>query len=198
MFKIKNIYGKEIKSFRDQIGQLRIEVFKEYPYLYEGDLSYERKYLETYIQSEKSLAVLVFKDKKLVGTSTCIPLIDEEEGFQKPFKVDEYDLSKIFYFGESIILKEYRGNGFGRQFFEERENHSQRVMKDLELTTFCSVLRDKNHPLRPKEYRPLDLMWKKLGYAPLNEKVLEYKWKDIDKKTEDLKRLVCWGKNWST
>jgi len=40
--------GKEILPYLSELARLRIEIFKEYPYLYEGDLAYEEQYLHTY------------------------------------------------------------------------------------------------------------------------------------------------------
>ncbi len=72
-----SLYGQDIKTYQDQLGELRIEVFKDWPYLYKGDLKYERAYLQRYIQSKNSMALLVFDQDQLVGATTAILLSDE-------------------------------------------------------------------------------------------------------------------------
>ena len=41
---IESVRGREIKNYLDDIASLRINVFKEFPYLYDGCINYERKY----------------------------------------------------------------------------------------------------------------------------------------------------------
>lgn len=82
---LKKLSGREIEPYLDALGALRIEVFREFPYLYDGDLAYERRYLETYVRSARSLAVLVFAGAELIGATTCLPLEDEAAEFQQPF-----------------------------------------------------------------------------------------------------------------
>ncbi|MCX8509604.1 MAG: GNAT family N-acetyltransferase, partial [Rhodobacteraceae bacterium] len=41
----------------DEVAKLRITVFRDWPYLYDGDLIYERKYLAAYLESADSLVV---------------------------------------------------------------------------------------------------------------------------------------------
>ena len=43
---IRNVHGPELEPFIDGLGRLRIAVFREYPYLYDGSLDYEREYLK--------------------------------------------------------------------------------------------------------------------------------------------------------
>lgn len=40
--------GKEIGDALDDLAALRVKVFREWPYLYEGSLDYERNYLRRY------------------------------------------------------------------------------------------------------------------------------------------------------
>lgn len=192
----KLLKGRELTASLDELAKLRITVFREFPYLYEGSLEYEKEYLDVYLQSERSLVVLVYSNSQLIGASTCIPLIDESEEFHKAFKNSEYDFSKIFYFGESIILKEFRGHRIGHEFFKLREDHAKAVIPDLQITCFCSVNRP-NHPLTPEGYRPLDEFWLRMGYERNEDLVLWFPWKDIDKDKEDKKSLTFYLKSWS-
>jgi len=191
---IKTVSGDGIKPFLSDIARLRITVFREFPYLYDGSAEYEQRYLETYVQSANSLAVLVMAGLNVVGVSTGIPLADETEEFQRPFLDRGSDPSGIFYCGESLLLPEYRGKGIYKSFFREREEHARRL-KQFNKICFCAVVRPDDHPLKPDSYRPLDSIWESFGYRKTTGFTMAYSWKDIDKKQEDEKRMVFWMKD---
>ena len=117
MITYKAFKGKEIESVILDLAQLRIIVFKDYPYLYEGSIVYEQEYLQTYINAERSFLFTVWDNDRMVGATTCIPLADETPEVQEPFIKAEMNIETIFYFGESILLSEYRGLGIGNRFF---------------------------------------------------------------------------------
>ena len=80
-----NFHGRALEPHLDALGRLRIAVFREYPYLYEGSLEYERDYLKTYCKTDRSLVVLVFDGGEVVGATTCLPMADEGPEFQEAF-----------------------------------------------------------------------------------------------------------------
>ncbi|HEY1052717.1 MAG TPA: GNAT family N-acetyltransferase, partial [Prosthecobacter sp.] len=162
--------------------------------LYEGSQEYERDYLRTYTRSARSLVVLAFDGDRVVGATTCLPMVDEGPEFQEAFAKAGYDLSTICYFGESILLPEYRGHGFGKEFFTRREAHVREL--GLKLSTFCAVDRPVDHPLRPAGYRPLDEFWRAQGYARRPELQATFVWKEIGEDEESPKTLTFWTKAW--
>jgi len=186
--------GASIGELFDDLAQLRITVFREYPYLYEGTVDYEREYLGTYTRSEKSFLFAVYDGGKMVGATTCIPLTDETEEVQEPFLKAGMNLEEIFYFGESILLKPYRGRGLGHRFFDEREAHVRRS-GNYKRMCFCSVDRGENHPLKPADYRPNDEFWKKRGYLPHPELRSLFDWLDLGETESTKKEMVYWFKN---
>lgn len=152
---LKSTGGESIAEHVDALAALRIRVFREYPYLYEGSEAYERRYLRTYVDSPDSILVTVHDGDELIGATTGLPLRDEAEEVRRPFEANGMPVEQIFYFGESMLLPEYRGRGLGVRFFEERERHARELGGFLH-TTFCAVERPDNHPLRPQDYQPLD------------------------------------------
>ena len=54
---LESLHGPDIEPYLDDIARLRIRVFREWPYLYEGDAAYEADYLRTYTQASRSIAV---------------------------------------------------------------------------------------------------------------------------------------------
>jgi GNAT superfamily N-acetyltransferase len=185
--------GKEIETVIPQLAALRIEVFRDFPYLYEGSFEYEKEYLKTYVNSERAFLFAVFDNDKMVGATTCIPLIDETAEVKEPFEGVGMELEEIFYFGESILLKEYRGKGIGKRFFEERERHAA-GFGNYSTTCFCAVERRENHPVRPDGYVPLDEFWKGRGYKKSQVLKSKFRWKDIDESKETEKKMIYWLK----
>ena len=194
MIRLQNFHGSEIEPHLDALGALRIAVFRDYPYLYDGSLEYERDYLQAYVKSAGSLVVLVFDDDRVVGATTCLPMRDEGPEFQAAFAQAGYDLGTICYFGESILLPEYRGSGIGREFFTRREAHVRSL--GMRLSAFCAVDRPDDHPLRPVDYRPLGEFWSAQGYRMHPELRATFTWKEIGEESESAKSLTFWLKEW--
>jgi len=190
---LKPFHGAALEPHLDALGGLRISVFHEYPYLYEGSLDYERDYLRTYLNCERSLVVLAFDGERVVGATTCMPMVDEGPEFQAAFvKAGGYDLKDICYFGESILLPAYRGQGLGKAFFQHREAHAKAI--GTHIATFCAVDRAVDHPLRPAGYRPLDAFWQSQGYTKHPELQATFIWKEIGEPAESPKTLTFWLK----
>ena len=189
----KTFRGPEIETIFDDLARLRITVFKEYPYLYEGTFEYEKDYLKIYSISERSLVFTVYEGEKMIGATTCIPLAEESEEVRKPFQDAGMDINSIFYFGESILLQPFRGMGIGNRFFDERENHV-RNLGGYSMTCFCSVVRPNNHPLKPREYQPHDKFWTKRGYQKNESLQSEFGWLDINESKSTLKPMIYWTK----
>jgi len=183
----------ELARYRNELAQLRIRVFRDFPYLYDGDLDYERRYLETYIRSPRSVIVLVFDGTDIVGASTGLPLADETPNVIAPFVEQGYDPAEIFYFGESVLLPQYRGRGLGVRFFEERETHARRL-GDFRWTAFCAVERPPDHPRRPPEHVPLDGFWENRGYHRVPSLKAVFSWRDLDDDAETAKPMTFWMK----
>ncbi len=192
---IHEINGTQLGPWLDALGGLRIRVFREFPYLYDGTPDYEREYLGVYQRCARSRIVLVTtSDGGLVGATTCMPLADEGPEFRKPFLDAELGVEDWLYLGESIVLPEWRGMGLGKEFFARREAHARRL--GLTSTAFCAVDRAENHPLRPQGYRPLDEFWKSRGYTKNPTLTTEFSWKEIGEESESSKTLTFWTKSW--
>lgn len=195
-FTLHNLHGADVEPWLDGLGKLRIDVFREYPYLYDGTLEYEREYLTTYVASQDSLVVLVVDDaKQVVGATTCLPLRDEGPEFQAPFLAAGYDVNSICYFGESILLPQLRGQGLGKEFFKRREAHAGNL--GCKWSAFCAVDRLADHPLRPPGYRVLDDFWMSQGYQKHPELQATFIWKETGEASESPKTLTFWLKDLS-
>jgi GNAT superfamily N-acetyltransferase len=187
--------GKAALPFLNEIARLRIAVFREFPYLYDGSLEYEMQYLNDYISSENSLIVLASIGSEIVGASTGIPLAEADADFREPVEAAGFDPGEVFYFGESVLLPEFRGRGLGHRFFDEREIHAAKL--GLCRTGFFSVIRADDHPLKPINYRPHDTFWHKRGYTRQDVIIARFPWKQVGESQDRLHELVFWQRQLS-
>ncbi|MCB1209249.1 MAG: GNAT family N-acetyltransferase [Verrucomicrobiales bacterium] len=195
MIRLQNFIGSEMEPHLEALGGLRIRVFREYPYLYDGSLEYEREYLQTYLNSVDSCVVLAFDEDQVVGATTCIPLSHEGSEFQEPFIRVGIPVGEVCYFGESILLPRYRGQGLGKVFFQLREAHA-RSLPGIRTTAFCAVDRLANDPRRPLDYRPLDGFWTSQGYQRRPDLQAHFVWKETTEEVPTSKTLTFWIKSW--
>jgi hypothetical protein len=191
---IKKLSGAELAPYLPDLAQLRITVFRDFPYLYDGTREYEEKYLQTYLNTDESIIVLALDGEKVIGASTGLPMEHETDEFKKPFVDNGYDPAKIFYCGESVLLREYRGKGIYKEFFVGREGQALKLGR-FDWCSFCCVRRPEDHPLKPADYVPLDAVWTKFGYVRHPELRTNYSWKDIDQAHETDKPMVFWLKS---
>src|SRR5215469_10446564 len=110
--------GAGLKPYLHSVAKLRMEVFKEYPYFEEPDLDHEMSLLRKISVHRESIGVLIFDNTTLVGVSLGYPLSMEEPSLLRPFRDRNLDIDAYFYFGDSALLKSYRGRGIGHHFFD--------------------------------------------------------------------------------
>jgi GNAT superfamily N-acetyltransferase len=170
--------GPGILPYLEGVARLRVEVFRDWPYLYEGDENYERDYLAAYANSADSLFVLATAGDRVIGASTALPLIDDTEAFQRPFALAGIAPQEVFYFGESVLLPQYRGRGIGHAFFDHREAHA-RALGRFRWTAFCAVDRDEADPRRTAGYRSNHDFWRKRGYIRREGMTMYLPWAEI-------------------
>jgi len=192
---IQSYIGAEVTPYIDDLARLRIEVFREFPYLYDGSLSYEQKYLARYTQCPRCVFVLARQGESVVGVSTGLPLADECDEIRKPLEDAGMATKDIFYFGESVLLPACRGQGIGHRFFDERERFAQRL-GPYPITTFCAVERPTDHPMCPSDYRPHDVFWAKRGYTKHPTLRTSFAWLDLGETKETAKPMTYWLKHW--
>jgi GNAT superfamily N-acetyltransferase len=187
--------GGAIRPFLPALAALRIEVFRAFPYLYEGSLAYEQRYLESYATCAQSVVVVARDADSVVGASTALPLGAHGEGMGPVFQAAGIDPARVFYLGESVLLAAYRGQGVGHAFFDQREAAARR--HGFALCAFCAVERPAQHPARPADYVPHDAFWQRRGYRRTPELAAQFAWRDLGQAEESEKRMVFWLKELS-
>ncbi|MEM9795192.1 MAG: GNAT family N-acetyltransferase [Pseudomonadota bacterium] len=186
---IRTLRGAEIAPHLEALATLRIAVFRDWPYLYDGDMDYERDYLRAY-QAEGALVVGAFDGDRMVGAATAAPMEDHAQDFASAFAGQEP--SDIYYLAESVLLPDWRGQGLGHRFFDAREDAGRALGRAR--ACFCSVIRPDDHPARPAAPRTYDHFWRGRGYAPLPGVTATFQWRDVGTAEETAKRLQFWSK----
>lgn len=189
---IRALTGGEILSAIEDLADLRMRVFADWPYLYDGDAAYEADYLREFLAAPDSLLVAACDGARIVGAATASPMAVQKAAFRAPFEAHGLDTARLFYFGESVLLAEYRGRGIGHAFFDHRE--AQAIRCGATAATFAAVIRADDHPLRPEGHVPLDGFWRKRGYAPVAGFVTELAWKERGQAAASVNRMQNWLK----
>lgn len=175
------------------LAKLRIEVFREWPYLYEGSLDYEAEYLRAFANAPGAAIVGAFDGGALIGASTAAPLAAQAGYITEPFRARHYPLTDYFYFGESVLRRAYRNMGLGVQFFTAREA-AARSHAGVSVCTFSAVIRSPDDPRQPGDYKPLDAFWGRRGYTPWDGMTCKIGWTELGSAVETQQDMQFWRK----
>lgn len=181
------IRGNEIADHIEELGQFRIAIFKEFPYLYAGDMDVERKYLAGTV-SEESILVTQRDEYGLLGVCTGLPLKNEQEQLKQPFVGCNID--EIFYIGEVMVRDGWRGKGIGSLLLSTMIDTVDPIK--YKKWFLCAVDREANHPLRPDNYRSPDSLWTKFGFKQQLHAKVYFAYKDIGNAVETNKPMNVW------
>lgn len=186
--RVETLTGDALDAALGDLARLRIAVFREWPYLYEGSEAYEARYLRAYRDRPGAILVVARDGERIVGAATGMPLEDHAdasgiEGLAVPHE-------EVFYCAESVLLPAFRGRGAGHAFFDAREAHARALGRTVSL--FCAVERPEGHPARPEGYRPLDAFWRRRGYRPVEGARATFRWADLGEAEETPHALRVW------
>src|SRR6056297_965093 len=108
MIRVERLTGAALAAVLPGVARLRIEVFRAFPYLYDGDLAYEESYLQVYRESEDAILVGAWDGERLIGAATGTPMEDHAGDFGAAMAGCGVPLESIFYCAESVLLQGYR------------------------------------------------------------------------------------------
>ncbi len=187
----ETLTGARVGDVLDDLGALRARVFRDWPYLYDGDPANEAAYLESYRDTPGAILVAARDGDAMVGCATGMPLAHHEDARDLP--LDGLGLSgqDVFYCAESVLLPAYRGKGAGHLFFDRREAHARDL--GFAVSLFCGVERPADHPARPEGARSLAPFWEGRGYRARDAHV-HMRWTDIGDTVPTDKALRVWTK----
>lgn len=186
------VTGAGLAGVIPSLARLRIAVFRDFPYLYDGNPDYESAYLADFAAAEGAVVVVARDGDNIVGAATAAPLATQDAAWQAPLAAARFDIARVFHFGESVLLASHRGQGIGHAFFDHRE--AQARAHGADHAAFCSVIRADDHPARPASYRPLDAFWRARGYAPLDGVTASFGWKCVGEDIERSHDLQYWAR----
>ena len=189
---IRPLTGSEISAAMNDLARLRIQVFAAFPYLYDGDVEYEADYLREFMAAPDAVLVAAISDDQIVGAATASSARANKAKLPASLAEFGIDTATSFYFGESILLPEFRGEGIGNAFFDCREAHA--LACGATAAHFAAVIRPDDHPARPIDYIPLEAFWRKRGYAPLAGLISNLEWREHGEADESPKPMQHWAR----
>ncbi|MCB4824724.1 GNAT family N-acetyltransferase [Roseicella aerolata] len=191
--RLETLSGDALRAALPALSHLRVAVFAEWPYLYAGDAAYEEGYLAAYAADPGAAVVVAFDGATPVGMATCQPMPASHGPVPAAFQARGLDPARFCYFGESVLLRDYRGRGAGLGFFEAREAHAKAL--GLSAAAFCAVVRNANDPRRTRDHTPLDAFWRKRGYVHRPDLSCVFHWKELGDDRETPHTLSFWLKD---
>lgn len=170
--------GLNVKKYLEEIASLRIEIFREYPYLYDGNRNDELNYLQHYAEVSDACAIVAFDDENVVGAATGIPL-GREEGLHAPFANSHHPVNETYYVGELLFYPAYRNQGLGVDLLAMMENYV-RFLGRYRYLACATVVRPDDHPQRPQEYVQIERFLARTGFVALPGITTSFAWREID------------------
>jgi GNAT superfamily N-acetyltransferase len=196
---MKTFRGESISSYVKDITDLCISIYAEYPYLYEGTEEEYLPFIEHYTQSKNGIACILFDHEKPIGIAIGMPMNEMREKYKHPFvnARPKENCEELFYLGEFLLLKDYRGQGLGKQMYSELE-HLVKEYVGLKKICFCKIDETNQNPLKPENYKALDGFWAKLGFDKCDDINVTVYWRNVCEDNESPHQLVYWLKSLSS
>lgn len=197
---VKELSGQQITLFIRDIGQAIRDVYKEWPYLYEGTVEEQEEYVQKrYIDRPDSVVCAAFDQKQLIGLAMGVPLCDAPAHYLTPFISDNLcmgmPLKDIFYWGELIVRPECRQKGIAKQLCNQLENHI--ITKGYKAIAFCTVERPTDfhlNNLKPENHFSPDSRWGDFGFTKHEDLTFKGEWRLVEESEESKHHMVYWFK----
>ncbi len=171
--------GTAIADVLDDLATLRLDIFPEYPYLYQGLREDELKYLVTYAEAPDACAILANDGLTVIGAATGMPLVHEDAQMLDAFAGTTFPLNEIYYVGELLFRPAYRNCGLGQKLLDRLEHYIQSLGSYRKLTC-ATVVRPEDHSLRPCDYIPITRFLARAGFARLSGVTTSFMWLETD------------------
>jgi len=171
--------GAAIADGLDDMATLRLDIFTEYPYLYQGRKEDELTYLGTYAEAPDACVILAYDGSAIIGAATGMPLIHEDAQMLDAFAGTAFPLEEIYYVGELLFRPAYRNCGMGQKLLARLESHIRSLGRYRTLTC-ATVERPADHPLRPRDYIPITRFLARTGFVRLPGVTTHFTWLETD------------------
>ncbi|MBT1070618.1 GNAT family N-acetyltransferase [Pelotalea chapellei] len=171
--------GPATTDVLDDLATLRLDIFREYPYLYQGRRKDELNYLATYAKAPDACVILAYDGSAIIGAATGMPLIHEDAQVLDAFAGTTAPLEEMYYVGELLFRAAYRNGGLGQKLLARLESHI-RSLGCYRTLTSATIERPDDHPLRPSGYIPLTRFLSRTGFVRLPGVTTHFTWLEID------------------
>jgi GNAT superfamily N-acetyltransferase len=175
----KLLTGPDALESLDGVASLRIDIFREYPYLYDGKRDDEIHYLSRYAEKPGACVITASDSDTLVGAATGIPLKYEHRTMVEPVRATDYPADEMYYVGEVLFYPTYRKRGLGQRLLAMMEEHV-RSLEGYRFLTCATVVRPDDHPLRPFDFVPIERFLARTGFTPLADITSNITWQETD------------------
>lgn len=186
--------GTAIAEVLDEVATLRLEIFREYPYLYQGRRDDELAYLGSYAEVPDSCVMLACDGSIIIGALTGMPLIHDAQ-IRDVFAGTRVSIEGAYYVGELLFHPAYRNGGLGQRLLARLERHV-RSLGGYRTLVCATVERSDDHPLRPRDYIPITRFLARTGFARLPGVTTRFIWRETDGVKRD-HPMQFWGKELS-
>lgn len=171
--------GTVIAGTLDTLASLRLEIFREYPYLYDGRREDELDYLKSYAEAPDACVILAYDEGTVVGAATGMPFIHEGAQMLAALAGSQYSVDYLYYVGEMLFYPAFRNKGLGLQLLDQLEQHIRSLgsYRHLVCTT---VERPDAHPLQPVGYIPITRFLARTWFDLLPGVTTSVAWRETD------------------
>lgn len=186
-------HKSEMTQILETLAQMRIRNYAEFPYLYDGDLEYEKHYLTQIIESKGAAVIIMKTENQVIGYTSGMPMLSDAEIIESFSQLE--NASKIFYVTDVILDQQHRKNGLGRMLLKEMECYA--LKSGYSTSSFLTVDREEDDPRRPKMYKSPDHIWESCGYHRTKMKCF-FPWKTFDENgasEEQMNPMSLWLKS---
>ncbi len=193
----KKFVGHEVKDVINEASLFRLKYFEEFPYLYKGNFEYEQEYFLEFSRHPYSYVEVLLFENKVIGIATGTPLKSDSNILKESadlFFSNKLSPEDYFYIGEVILAPNFRGLGLATLLLKCAEDFGS--SKGYSKFTLATIVREKNDPRAPDNYRSADSVWIKNKYSR-TDLVFKYSWPTIlpDKKVAVMdNEMVFWIK----
>ena len=171
--------SSNIESCLEPLAALRLEIFREYPYLYEGLREDELCYLKSYVAAPDACVILSQESGTIEGAVTGMPLIHEDAQMLSAFTENSLDVEGFYYVGELLLYQAFRNRGLGSKLLGQMEAHIRSLGKYCKLT--CATLeRPDDNPARPLESTPITRFLAHSCFVMLPGVTTQFPWRETD------------------
>lgn len=171
--------GAAIAGVLEELATLRLDIFREYPYLYQGRREDELIYLGSYAEIPDACVILAHDGAVVIGAVAGMPLIHEDARMMDAFAGTTFLLNEVYYVGELLFRPAYRNCGLGQNLLARLEGHLRACGRYRQLAC-ATVERPDAHPLRPFDDIPITRFLARTGFTRLPGITTSFIWRETD------------------